>query len=448
MKKTFINIALIVALGTSVTFVTSCEKDDETTTVGSTDAEENQVIIESSTEGVGTTTWTKDKEYILKGFVFVNSGQTLTIEKGTIIKGAYGTGASASALIVAKGGKIMAEGTSSEPIVFTSIADNITYSEAGVLQASTNLKSSDRGLWGGIIVLGDAQTNTVPSTKSIEGIPTTESRGQYGGSNDNDNSGILKYISIRHGGSNIGADNEINGLTLGAVGDGTVIENIEVYANSDDGIEWFGGTVGVKYAVVSHCGDDAFDYDQGWRGKGQFWLDIQSDDAGDRGGEHDGGTDPETGTPYATPEIRNATYIGNGKGRAVTFRDNAGGKYINSIFQGWDKGIDIEDLAGDGDSRKRLDDGDLQLHDNVFYDIQKGTDLSVLLVSSEGEDLSSHSNIYGNEVSNPNVSLSDPVPTTAISTTNSSTDAWFDDVAYKGAFAGSNWANNWTKLFE
>jgi hypothetical protein len=447
MKKTFINIALIVALGASATFVSSCKKDDDDNTTEQS-VVENVVEIQSSVDGVGTTTWTKDKEYVLNGFVYVNQGQTLTIEKGTIIKGASGTGASASALIVAKGGKIIAEGTADEPIIFTSIADNIKYSNEGVLEVSANLKATDRGLWGGLIILGDARTNTVPSTKNIEGIPTTETRGEYGGANDADNSGVLKYVSIRHGGSNIGADNEINGLTLGAVGEGTVIENIEVYANSDDGIEWFGGTVGVKYAVVSHCGDDSFDYDQGWRGKGQFWVAIQSDDAGDRGGEHDGGTDPETGAPYATPEIRNATYIGNGKGRAVTFRDNAGGKYINSIFQGWDKGIDIEDLEGTGDSKQRLEDGDLTIKENVFYDIAIGNTVDKLIVTSEGEDVSVHTNVSGNEVTNPGVSASNPVPSATMSTTNSSTDSWFDNVSYKGAFDGSNWANNWTKSFQ
>jgi hypothetical protein len=445
MKKTFINIALIVALGTTAALTTSCKKETETETVEV--QVEGTVTVESSAEGVGTVTWTKDKVYILKGFVYVNEGQTLIIEKGTIVKGSYGTGASSSALIVAQGGKIVAEGTAEEPIIFTSIADGISYNEAGVLVGSGNLKSTDQGLWGGVIVLGKAQTNTVPAIQNIEGIPTTEERGKYGGTDDTDNSGTLKYVSIRHGGSNIGADNEINGLTLGGVGDGTTIEHIEVYANSDDGIEFFGGTVGLKYAVVTACGDDSFDYDQGWRGKGQFWVTVQGEN-GDRGGEHDGGTNPETGMPYATPEIRNATYIGNGEGRCVTLRDNAGGKYINSIFQGWDRGIDVEDLAGDGDSRKRLDDGDLMIKDNVFYNISAGTTVSALIVSSEGEDLSAHPNVSGNTVANPGISATNPVPINVLPAGSASTDAWFDNATYKGAFDGSNWAQNWTVSFK
>tara|TARA_B100000809_G_C15137102_1_gene531115 strand:- start:2384 stop:3727 length:1344 start_codon:yes stop_codon:yes gene_type:complete len=447
MKKTFINIALIITLGVSAICISSCKKEDPESATEQVQIE-GTIDVSSSTEGVGTVTWTKDKTYVLTGFVYVNEGQTLTIEKGTIIKGAYGTGASSSALIIAQGGKIMAEGTAEEPIIFTSIADNIAYNEAGNLIDSDNLKPTDQGLWGGLIVLGKALTNTVPSVQNIEGIPTTETRGQYGGPDDNDNSGILKYISIRHGGSNIGADNEINGLSLGAVGDGTTIEHIEVYANSDDGIEFFGGTVGVKYAVVSYCGDDSFDYDQGWRGKGQFWVTIQGEDSGNRAGEHDGGTNPETGMPYATPEIRNATYIGNGKERCLTFRDNAGGKYINSIFQGWDKGIDVEDLAGNGDSRQRLDDGDLIIQDNVFYNIASGTTINDLIVSSESEDISTHANVTGNEVTNPGISVTNPVPTATLATGAASADTWFENVTYKGAFQESNWAKNWTKLFQ
>jgi hypothetical protein len=446
MKKTFINIALLVAFAATSTFVTSCKKDDDNTTEESISSD--VITIKASDEGVGTTTWTKNNVYVLDGFVFVNDGQTLTIEPGTIIKGAAGQGASASALIVAQGGKLMAEGTATEPIIFTSVADKIAYNDAGTIVPSTNLDQKNRGLWGGIIVLGKASSNNNPSIKSIEGIPTNESRGQYGGTEDADNSGSLKYISIRHGGTNIGADNEINGLTLGGVGSGTTVEHIEVYANADDGIEFFGGTVSVKYAVVSNGGDDCFDYDEGWRGNGQFWVAIQADDAGDRGGEHDGGpSSNETGTPYATPEIRNATYIGNGDNRLITFRDNAGGEYINSIFQGWDKGIDVEDLTSVS-SQDRLDDGNLKIEDNVFYDIAAGTTVDKLIVSSEGADLSSHVNVSGNVVTNPGISATNPVPTKTLTEGSAPTESWFDNVKYKGAFSTSNWAENWTKTFE
>ena len=237
-------------------------------------------------------------------------GRRLRLKQGRLLRGSTGQ----TALVVARGAKLEAIGTASDPIIFTYKDDAVDD------KASVNL----RGQWGGLIMLGKARLNTVPNEKSIEGIPTSEARGKYGGSDDADNSGTLKYVSIRHGGVDIGAGNEINGLTLGGVGNKTVIEHVEVIANKDDGIEFFGGTVNTKWLVVSLCGDDAVDYDQGYRGKNQFVFVYQNKE-GDRGGEHDGGTEPEAGEPFATPQFYNATYFSvEGTGRALTFRDNAG----------------------------------------------------------------------------------------------------------------------------
>ena len=178
-------------------------------------------------------TWTKDKIYILATRVTVLSGATLTIQAGTVIKGEAGSGANATALLVARGGKLMAEGTASEPIIFTSVADEIMPGEI----AGPNLDPTLNGLWGGIIVLGSAPISAVADAIQIEGIPPSDQNGLYGGNDPNDNSGVIRYISIRHGGANIGEGNEINGLTLGGVGKGTVIEYVEVIANADDGVE-------------------------------------------------------------------------------------------------------------------------------------------------------------------------------------------------------------------
>lgn len=221
----------------------------------------------------GDVTWSNDDEYILGGRITVLDGATLTIEPGAIIKGEIGTGANATALLIARGGKIMAEGTAAAPIIFTTVGDEITVADvaAGNFE-SPNLEPTANGLWGGLIVLGRApisasnDNNEDISEVQIEGIPTSDSNGLYGGSDAADNSGVLKYISIRHGGANIGAGNEINGLTLGGVGTGTVVENIEVVANQDDGIEWFGGTVNTSNVVVWNAGDDAIDTDQSWAG--------------------------------------------------------------------------------------------------------------------------------------------------------------------------------------
>lgn len=325
----------------------------------------------------GTTVqWSNTNVYVLDGFVFVEDGQTLNIDAGTIIQGKAGTGASASALIIARGGKIMAMGTATDPIIFTFEGDN------GGTEATT------RGQWGGLIILGKAGLNSAQGETQIEGIPTTETRGLYGtgatGGNDMDNSGTLEYVSIRHGGSNIGNDNEINGLTLGGVGSGTTIRYVEVIGNKDDGIEWFGGTAQGKYLISAFCGDDGIDYDEGYRGKNQFVIVHQDATTADRGGEHDGGTSPETGTPYAIPSFWNVTMIGNPTKRIITFRDNAGGKYYNSIFSGFGKGIDIEDIpAQEQDSYKQFQNGNLIIKDCIFHNIAAGTDATAIFTVSQ-----------------------------------------------------------------
>ena len=257
MKKLFsiLTIALVV---------TSCEDEIIIDPIP-----QNKVVTSNITSN---TTWYSDTVYQLGGRITVTDGATLTIQPGTVIKGEAGTGANATALLIARGGKIMAEGTPQLPIIFTSIADEITPEQvqSGDFK-SPNLDPTVNGLWGGVIVLGNATisaSNTTGDVSSvqIEGIPTSDANGLYGGNDDADDSGVLKYISIRHGGANIGSGNEINGLTLGGVGSGTVIEHIEVVANQDDGIEWFGGKVNTSNVVVWNCGDDGIDTDQSWGG--------------------------------------------------------------------------------------------------------------------------------------------------------------------------------------
>ncbi|GGE36924.1 hypothetical protein [Psychroflexus planctonicus] len=208
-------------------------------------------------------TWTNDRVHLLDGKVYVNDGASLTIEAGTLIKGKQSSGSNASALIVSQGGKIFANGTAQQPIIMTSELDNITLGS----NAGTNLGVNDNSLWGGLLVLGNARGSFSGDAVSIqiEGLPATEP-GDYGGTDDADNSGVINYLSLRHGGAIIGSDNEINGITLGAVGSGTQISNIEVVANKDDGIEWFAGTVDVQNAFVWGCSDDQFDFDEAYSG--------------------------------------------------------------------------------------------------------------------------------------------------------------------------------------
>ena len=481
MKTMYLKTSFILVITLMFGFV-ACEKDNddkanETTTLY--DAVNGTITVTDLGEGTGTLTWTADKVYVLNGLVFVNNGQTLTIEAGTLIKGKPGQETDASALIVARGGGIMAEGTASNPIIFTAEADNAE---------GTGVDLKARGLWGGVIILGAAELNSNPGTSQIEGIPTTESRGNYGGSNNADNSGILRYISIRHGGTDIGEGNEINGLTLGGVGSETTIEYIEVVANKDDGVEFFGGRPNIKYCLVSYVGDDCYDYDEGFCGKGQFWAAIQDTEAGDRIGEHDGGTDPETAEPYAIPNISNATYIGRGVDagkKVITFRDNAGGKYMNSIFANQEKGIDIELLTGEQDSYKQWQDGNLELKNNVFSNIADNLPESLFKISASGDSVDSNGNPVledpantdsdqlfttnfaakneaaydafagtfestGNVVENLNLSSTNPIPTSINASPDfSNMDSWFTSVSFIGAFEpGNNWAQGWTLTFK
>lgn len=241
---------------TALNYSETAKKDDGSCVY----APGNEVVITDNI--TSNTTWTNDKIWILGARVAVTNGATLTIEPGTVIKGQAGTGANATALIIARNAKINAVGTATAPIIFTSIADEI---QPGQI-ASPNLDPTLSGLWGGLIVLGNAPISADAAEMQIEGIPASDPSGLYGGTTAADNSGTLKFVSIRHGGANIGEGNEINGLTLGGVGSGTTVENIEIVANQDDGVEFFGGTVTVKNILVWNVGDDCFDTDQAFAG--------------------------------------------------------------------------------------------------------------------------------------------------------------------------------------
>lgn len=238
-------------------------------------------------------TWTANNIYLLVGKVVVSENVTLTIEPGTIIKGKTGLGSLASALVVARGGKLMAVGTAANPIIFTSELDNIKVGE----KAGTNLLRTDNEKWGGVALLGRAPVSTEfgDDEGNLEGIPVDEGFGLYGGTDPADNSGHLEYVSIRHCGITIGEGNELNALTTGGVGTGTIIRNIEIYATLDDGLEFFGGTHNATNCLVYFQGDDGIDLDQNYSGTIENFIVIHGDGIGtDEGLEIDG---PE-GTTY------------------------------------------------------------------------------------------------------------------------------------------------------
>lgn len=292
----------------SLTFFVGCD-DDNSSDNGEDAIVTGTLVTENISEN---TTWESGKVYVLGGRITVLSGATLTIEPGVVIKGEAGTGANATALLVARGGTIMAEGTAEEPIIFTSLVDEIQPGDI----ASPNLDPDINGLWGGVIILGNAPISADAASVQIEGIPPSDQNGLYGGSDVADNSGVFKYVSIRHGGANIGEGNEINGLTLGGVGTGTTIENIEIVSNQDDGVEWFGGTVNVTNLLVWNTGDDALDTDQAWAGTVSNFVVVNP---GDESMELDG---PEGEMDNDGHTIQNGTvYAGDAQG-LVDLDDN------------------------------------------------------------------------------------------------------------------------------
>jgi len=203
--------------------------------------------------------------YYLNQQLFVKDGVTLTIEAGTEILGRYDANYSADnpapCLVVEQGGKVVAQGTAEAPITFRSELDS-TDPNYG----------NGRGLWGGLIINGYAPIANDGGTANVEGLTGVP----YGGTDPDDNSGVLRYVRVWNGGSSIAPDNEINGITLAGVGRGTTVEYCEVGLNLDDGFEMFGGTVDLKYCSVIAVGDDAFDTDAGYQGRGQFLLVVRA----------------------------------------------------------------------------------------------------------------------------------------------------------------------------
>ena len=344
----------------------------------------------------GTRTLSADEVYLLDGEVYVDNGATLNIPAGTILKGrrspTQGNGI-ASVLVVQRGGTLNATGTADAPIIFTSELDNV--------DDPFDLGETTRGLWGGVILLGNSTNNR--GERSIEGLTPDSPRVLFGPNatagfplDEDDSSGTLRYVSIRHAGFTRNPNEEINGLTFGAVGRGTTIDHVEVFANSDDSFEFFGGTVNAKYLAGSFSGDDDFDWDQGYTGSLQFLFSLKNE-VGDVGRciEGDGGASPFTTEPLSDPTVSNMTCIGSGLGSspggsdrggpALKLRENTRGAIYNSILVDYESsagGIDLEiqpeDDAGNpiGDATistaQNFREGELVIKNNLFYDFSVG----------------------------------------------------------------------------
>ncbi|WP_192823141.1 T9SS C-terminal target domain-containing protein [Rufibacter sp. LB8] len=312
----------------------SCSDDDDAveTATGEqftmTEASGVVTVEGSSEENV---TFMANKKYLLKGFVYVKPGATLTIQPGTIIKGDK---TSMATLVIERGARIMAQGTAQAPIVFTS---------------NQPKGSRNAGDWGGIIILGAAPTNLPSANAKIEGGVDRA----YGGTTAADNSGVLSYVRIEFPGIAFQPDNEINGLTLGGVGSGTQIDHVQVSFCGDDSYEMFGGTVNAKYLIAYKTVDDMFDTDNGFSGNFQYLLGISdpnvADASGSNGFESDGDAQGSDNTPKTSAVFSNVSLFGpNATGnttfntnfkRAMHIRRNSNISIHNSLFAGWPVGL-------------------------------------------------------------------------------------------------------------
>lgn len=407
----------------------------------------------------GEIRWTADNEYLLTGYTYVLSNAVLRIDPGTVIRGRNGVAPSFGCLFVCRGGRIHAEGTPFRPIIFTAEEDD--------LSDPADLLTTDRGFWGGVVLLGNARINkavnaagdaAAPKYEVYEGLEDLQILGQYvhrfGGDNDDDSSGVMRYVSIRHGGQKLNPDKEINGLSLGGVGRGTTLEYLEVVSFADDGFEFFGGTVNTRYLVSAFNDDDAFDTDMGWTGKNQFWFAIQSNDKRDSGSEQNGEPNERNdgnGVPVATYEIYNATLLGAGasaggtaNNHGLVFRRYNQSAWYNSIFADFNG----QPLSGGGPQSGAAP----RLMDNLWWGFASPVFTNELFtVAANNNATNVDPQLRG--ISRTANGQLDPRPapgSPALTSPRSAPrDGFYSKADYRGAFdAEDNWLRNWTFLFQ
>jgi len=468
MKNKFLVLVLSV-----VFLATSCKKNtvvDEEEPVTPTNT------VEVSGEITTNTTWSANKIYLLKGFVFVSKNATLTIEPGTIIKGDK---ASQATLIITRGAKINATGTADKPIVFTS-----------ALPAGAR----SHGDWGGVILLGKAPVNQSNDVK-IEGGLKDPKGGEdkayiyYGGTDAADNSGILKYVRIEYAGIAFSVDNEINGLTMGGVGNGTTLDYIEVYRSGDDAYEWFGGTVNAKHLLAIGTWDDDFDTDFGYSGNVQFALAQRvatvADQSGSNGFESDNDGNGSDLTPKTSAVFSNVTILGPIKvaggplnanyQNGAQIRRNSSISILNSVFSGFPVGIYIDDtkVTTPGSTSTNFTSGSMVFANNLIYGTKSATtEVSVStgsLLSAIETTLRANNSFaqtsfaaslfvspylytkdFGSGVTfgtaNFTLATGSAAATGASFTNPKVSGSFFTQVAYKGAFGTDNWAAGWSEV--
>ena len=292
-------------------------------------------------QSIATDTWWKaNTTYIIEGTVIVKDGATLHIEAGTLIKAMPGEAKNISMLVISKGGKIEAKGTAQQPIVFTALDDNISS-----VNDTSMLKASKQGLWGGIIMLGDAPISTELEDEETfyTGLNPNAKTSYYGGANPNHNGGVMEYVSIRHGGSYVGTGSESNGLTLCGVGEQTTIDNIEIFGNQDDGMEIFGGTVHPSNVLVVSAGDDGIDISQGYTGSLKNALVVLGENS-DSGLELEPGAGPDAGS-FTLSNIHLMGHENNPEQVILTVAENSQGSIDGLYVRGFSSEAKIKTAA-------------------------------------------------------------------------------------------------------
>ncbi|AZI26024.1 hypothetical protein EA772_11960 [Pedobacter sp. G11] len=429
--------------------------------------------VEISGDITASTTWSASKIYVLKGNVFVTGNATLTIEPGTIIKGDKAT---KGALIISRGSKINATGTVNKPIVFTS---------------SVAAGARKEGDWGGLILLGRAVNNAGTSV-AIEGISGDTDKGKHGGTDNADNSGVLKYVRIEYAGIALSPDNEINGLTFGSVGSGTVVDYVEVYRSGDDAFEWFGGTVNCSHLLAIDSWDDDFDTDNGYSGKVQFALAQRlantADVSGSNAFESDNNSAGTDASPQTSAVFSNVTVLGPvGSGttsinanyqHAAQIRRNSAMSLFNSVIVGYTEGVFYDDalLAGAAYASTNLSSGRSVFANNLIYNsnsksnqikASNATALGVITPLLTAVNVFDPNGLAAALITDPYKYSADLVANTSTVTrvgipnftvvanspaasgalfTNAKLASGFTNVPYKGAFGSENWAAGWANF--
>ena len=393
----------------------------------------------------GDITLTNDTNWVLQGGVFVgeDGGQTanLTVEPGTRVLGVTGN----DFLAVQRGSKIFAEGTANAPIVFT-----------GPFVA--NDPAAGAGNWGGLVINGRAPINICDDAVPFEQCEDIGegSSGNFGGNIPEDSSGVLKYVRVQFGGFRINDEDELNGIALQAVGSGTVIDHVQVHANEDDGIEFFGGTVNAKHLVLTGVKDDSLDWTHGWSGNVQYVLVKQDPDAAsdkERGIEADNFEDNNDASPRSQPSIANATFIGGPSDNKTTtgmvLRRGTGFNMTHVIVTGFEKCLDLDSgatFAAAGTPQSLT--GTATMENTIIS-------CDVNFEEEEGDAFTVQSFFeaqIGNQAANPVLDGIYPTANTpAVMPMDANKfGAFFDKTNYAGAFKSkaSAWTQGWTEFLD